>query len=139
MEPFFAQKEKAKETEQIKTRRTAYPYGINDKIGDETSANEDELISTKLPVLKHKYLCTCGINYAKVNVTSGTKKYINFKELQNCILQFICVWSLSCSIQVYTSQNVLPIPLENQFFIFLRFLCCFSVLHQSRCNLYKLL
>ena len=83
MEPFFAQKEKAKETEQIKTRRTAYPYGINDKIGDETSANEDELISTKLPVLKHKYLCTCGINYAKANVTSGTKKYINLKELQN--------------------------------------------------------
>lgn len=83
MEPFFAQKKKAKETEQIKTRRAAYPYGINDKIGDETSANEDELISTKLPVLKHKYLCTCGINYAKANVTSGTKKYINLKELQN--------------------------------------------------------
>ena len=37
----------------------------------------------------------------------------NLKELRNCILCIICVWSLFCSIRVYTSQHFLPILFGN--------------------------
>ena len=37
----------------------------------------------------------------------------NLKELRNCILCIICVWSLFCSIQVYTSQHFLSILFGN--------------------------
>ena len=46
------------------------------------------------------------------------------KELWNCILCIICVWSLSCSIQAYTSLHFLLILLGNYFV----FIFCLSVL-----------
>ena len=49
-------------------------------------------------------------------------------ELRNCISRIICLWSLFCSIRVCTSLHFLPILLENQFFIILRFLYFLTVI-----------
>ena len=37
--------------------------------------------------------------------------YLSLKELRNCILCIICVWSLFCSVRVYISLHFLPILL----------------------------
>lgn len=39
---------KPQETEQIKTLRKAYPYGMNNKFGDKTASNKCEIIGSKL-------------------------------------------------------------------------------------------
>ena len=44
------------------------------------------------------------------------KIFRRLKELRNCILRSILVWSLLYSIQAYTSLYFPPILLENQFF-----------------------
>ena len=36
------------ETEQIKTLRKAYPYGMNNKFGDKIASNKCEIIGSKL-------------------------------------------------------------------------------------------
>ena len=41
--PPFVQKKKTKKTKCIKTLRAACPYGINDKVGDKTLTNNDEI------------------------------------------------------------------------------------------------
>lgn len=53
-DPSFTQERKATETEWIKTLPTAYPYGMNDKVDDETTSNKDELTGSNSP-LKGKY------------------------------------------------------------------------------------
>ena len=47
----FLKREKLKEAEWIKTRRAAYPYGMNDKLGNETTINKDELLRSQFPPL----------------------------------------------------------------------------------------
>ena len=57
------------------------------------------------------------------------------KELRNCISRIIRVWSLFCSIRVYTSLHFLPILLVNYLIL------CLSTLFalcQIQCNLHKL-
>ena len=51
MDTSFSEKRKAKEAEWIKTLRTAYPYGMNDKLGNETTINKDELLRSQFPPL----------------------------------------------------------------------------------------
>ena len=48
----FPQNRKTNETEWIKTPSTGYSCGMNDKVGDETTTNNDELIDSKPPSLK---------------------------------------------------------------------------------------
>ena len=57
-----------------------------------------------------------------------TSCIIALKELKSCILRIIHVWSLFCSIWVYTSLYILLVLLENWVFPFLYFLCFLSVL-----------
>ena len=47
---------------------TVYPYGMNDKVSDETAANKDEIIGSKYPSVKSKYPYTCGNKLVKTNV-----------------------------------------------------------------------
>ena len=64
------------------------------------------------------------------------RRLIMLKELQNCILCIIPVWSLFCSVQVYKSLHFLPILLVKlgfclsmfQFFVFLFLYLCSFVL-----------
>ena len=70
------------------------------------------------------------------------------KEQRNCISRIIRVWSLFCSMRVYTSLHFLPILLENYFglselFVFCLFCVEFDVnfltlhnrcLHSNRCQ-----
>ena len=44
----------------------------------------------------------------------------SLKELRNCILQIMRVWSLFCSVRVHTSPHFLPILLGKELFVFLR-------------------
>lgn len=73
----LAHKRKAKETKWIKILHTAHPYGMNDKVGDETTINKDELIGSKFLQVKSKYFHTDGNEHAKTNVISGKFFCIN--------------------------------------------------------------
>ena len=58
----FAQKKKAKETKLIK-KHTAYPYGMNDKVGHETTTNKNKLIG-----LSFQYLPVNIFQHMKINI-----------------------------------------------------------------------
>ena len=70
MDPSFTQRKKAEETEWIKTLQIAYPYGMNDKLANETTVNKDELIRSQFLPLKRKYPCARGNKQVKTNVVS---------------------------------------------------------------------
>ena len=50
---------------------------MNDKVGDETTANKGELINSKFPQLKRQYPRTRRNKHVKTNLISGKKNYIN--------------------------------------------------------------
>lgn len=64
--PPFHERKKANETEWIKTLSTLYPYRMNEKVGDETTTNNDELIDSKLPSLNVNILVLFEINTLKL-------------------------------------------------------------------------
>ena len=68
-----------------------------------------------------------------IKICSAIKKAI--KELRNCISRIIRVWSLFCSLWVYTSLHFLPILLENYFCALFLFSACSC---RIWCNLHKL-
>ena len=55
----------------MKRLRKAYPHWINNKLGNETTTNEDELIGSQFPQLKRKYSCARGNKHVKTNAISG--------------------------------------------------------------------
>ena len=63
-------------------------------------------------------------NFNVVYIKGATKFYFT---------HYLCA-SLFCSIRVSKSLHFLPIPLKNQLFVFLRFLCFLPVLCRIRCN-----
>ena len=54
MNSSFSQNRKDKQIEWIRTLQTAYPYGINNKAGDETTTNKDKLVGSNFLPLKRK-------------------------------------------------------------------------------------
>ena len=66
------------------------------------------------------------------------KSTLFLKELQNCILRIIRIWSLFCSIWIYASLHFLLFLLENYFFVFLRLLHFLLVLFGIRFDLHEL-
>ena len=71
LDPSITQFRKSKETEWIRRLRTAYPYGLNDKIGEYTSRSDNSFIATKFPSLNRNYSRIRGIKHVKSNVLSG--------------------------------------------------------------------
>ena len=58
---------------------------------------------------------------------------VPLKELRNCISRSICVWSLFCSIQVYTSLHFLMILFGKLVF----YISVFFALCRIRSNIHK--
>jgi len=71
LDPSLTQIRKKKETTWITTLRTAYPYGLNDRIGDNLSRNDVTSVGSKFPPLSRKYSRIRGIKHSKVNKISG--------------------------------------------------------------------
>ena len=55
----------------------------------------------------------CAVSFGLYMIIQSNPWNINLKELWNCILCIICMWSLFCSVRVYISLQFLPILLEN--------------------------
>ena len=74
---------------------------------------------------------------SKIGLTFLAQLVSILMELRNRMSPIIRLWSLFCSIRVYTSLHFLPILLENWFFIILRFLSFLPVMCRVWCNLHK--
>ena len=58
-----------------------------------------------------------------LSLSSHSKLYL--KELRNCILRIILVWSLFCLMRIYVGLHFLQFLLENYFFVLLCFVLFF--------------
>ena len=65
---------KNEDTERIRKLCTAYPYGINDKVDDETIANKDTLIAWWFSPLNLKYSRACENERVKTIAISFLEK-----------------------------------------------------------------
>ena len=71
LDPSLTQIRKQKEIKWIKSLRTAYPYGLNDLIGESSSKNDIDCVGIKFPALNRKYSRIRGIKHSLVNKLSG--------------------------------------------------------------------
>lgn len=67
----FSQKRKDKQIEWIRTLQTAYPYGINNKAGDETTTNKDKLVGSNFLPLERKYFLIHENKHVNTNAIYG--------------------------------------------------------------------
>ena len=67
MDPKWTHLRKCKGTKWIKTLRTTYPYGLNDKINDDIKSTSNEVVDLNFPFLKQMYSIMWRTKYISTN------------------------------------------------------------------------